>query len=41
MDLTVQDPAVREGLRREACDVFIKNIGHVNRDLAASQNADY
>jgi para-nitrobenzyl esterase len=26
MDLTAQGPAVREGLRREACDLFIENI---------------
>jgi hypothetical protein len=26
MDLTAEGPAVREGLRREACDLFIENI---------------
>jgi para-nitrobenzyl esterase len=26
MDLTAQGPAVSEGLRREACDLFIENI---------------
>ena len=26
MDLTANGPVVREGLRREACDLFIENI---------------
>jgi len=26
MDLTANGPVAREGLRREACDLFIENI---------------